>query len=58
MAGRQETWLSREERINGRFVWPPIVDGAMTLTAAQLAVLLDGCEWRMPARTWRPEMAG
>ena len=30
----------------GRFVWPPIVDGAMTLTAAQLALLIEAMDWR------------
>ena len=25
----------------GRFVWPPLVDGTMTLTPAQLALLVD-----------------
>ena len=30
----------------GRFVWPPIVDGAMTLTAAQLALLMEAMDWR------------
>jgi len=29
----------------GRFVWPPIVDGAMTLTAAQLALLIEAMDW-------------
>ena len=36
----------------GRFVWPPIVDGAMTLTPAQLAVLVEAMDWR---RTVAPE---
>jgi transposase len=26
----------------GKFVWPPIVDGALQLTAAQLALLIEG----------------
>ncbi|MBV8765690.1 MAG: IS66 family insertion sequence element accessory protein TnpB [Hyphomicrobiales bacterium] len=30
----------------GRFVWPPIVDGSMTLTAAQLALLVEAMDWR------------
>jgi transposase len=30
----------------GRFVWPPIVEGALQLTAAQLALLLEGIDWR------------
>jgi transposase len=36
----------------GRFVWPPIVDGAVHLTAAQLALLIEGIDWR---RTRVPE---
>jgi len=42
----------------GRFVWPAAKDGVVTLTPAQLSMLLEGIDWRMPARTWRPEMAG
>ena len=30
----------------GRFVRPPIVDGAMTLTPAQLALLIEAMDWR------------
>lgn len=30
----------------GRFVWPPIIDGAMTLTPAQLALLIETMDWR------------
>lgn len=36
----------------GKFVWPPIVDGALQLTAAQLALLIEGIDWR---RTVAPE---
>jgi transposase len=42
----------------GRFVWPQAKDGAVCLTAAQLSTLIEGIDWRMPARTWQPEMAG
>jgi transposase len=42
----------------GRFVWPQAKSGAVSLTAAQLSMLLEGIDWRMPVRTWRPEMAG
>ena len=42
----------------GRFIWPQAKDGAVTLTPAQLSMLLEGIDWRMPARTWRPEVAG
>jgi transposase len=27
------------------------------LSAAQLSMLLEGIDWRRPARTWQPEMA-
>jgi transposase len=30
----------------GRFVWPPIVDGSMTLTPAQMALLVEAMDWR------------
>jgi transposase len=42
----------------GRFVWPRAKDGAVSLTAAQLSMLLEGIDWRMPVRTWHPELAG
>jgi len=29
-----------------KFVWPPIVDGSLKLTAAQLALLVEGIDWR------------
>jgi transposase len=41
----------------GRFVWPQAADGAVHLSAAQLSMLLEGIDWRMPVRTWQPEMA-
>ena len=49
-------YAKRLER--GRFVWPQARDGSVSLTPAQLAMLLEGIDWRMPARTWQPEMAG
>jgi transposase len=42
----------------GRFVWPAATQGVVSLTPAQLSMLLEGIDWRMPARTWQPEMAG
>jgi transposase len=42
----------------GRFVWPSPADGAVTISPAQLGYLLEGIDWRMPQRTWRPQMAG
>ena len=42
----------------GRFVWPPAKDGKVCVTSAQLAMLLEGINWRMPQRTWRPLQLG
>lgn len=41
----------------GRFVWPQACGGGVSLTPAQLSMLLEGIDWRMPARTHRPELA-
>jgi transposase len=30
----------------GRFVWPPIVDGSVVITPAQLALLIEAMDWR------------
>lgn len=30
----------------GRFVWPPLVDERLHLSAAQLALLIEGIDWR------------
>jgi transposase len=36
---------------NGAFKWPPISEGVMRLTSAQLAALIDGMDWsRLQAR--------
>ena len=42
----------------GRFVWPSAKDGMVSLTASQLACLLDGIDWRNPQYSWRPQSAG
>ena len=49
-------YAKRLER--GRFVWPQAKDGVVSLTPAQLAMLVEGIDWRMPVRTWQPETAG
>jgi transposase len=43
---------------HGRFIWPQPADGTVAITAAQLGYLLEGIDWRLPQRTWRPEAAG
>jgi len=42
----------------GRFVWPSASDGKVTVSPAQLSMLLEGIDWRNPERTWRPLTAG
>ncbi len=42
----------------GYFIRPMTGSGAVSLTPAQLATLLEGCEWRAPVPSRRPELAG
>ncbi|MFZ2705036.1 MAG: IS66 family insertion sequence element accessory protein TnpB, partial [Leptotrichiaceae bacterium] len=49
-------FMKRLER--GRFVWPSTTEGKIALSAAQLAMLLEGIDWRTPQRTWQPLAAG
>jgi len=35
----------------GRFVWPSPADGKVVISPAQLGMLLEGIDWRMPRRT-------
>jgi transposase len=41
----------------GRFIWPQAESGSVALTPAQLSMLLEGIDWRMPVRTWQPTIA-
>src|SRR5271155_1249055 len=42
----------------GRFLWPSMADGTVTISTAQLSYLLSGIDWRMPQETWRPTAVG
>ncbi len=43
----------------GRFVWPVAKDGKVSMSPAQLwRCCLEGIDWRMPQRTWRPLTVG
>jgi transposase len=44
----------------GGFIWPRMSDpgGTVTLSPAQLAMLIEGIDWRSPERVWRPALAG
>ena len=42
----------------GRFLWPSLADGVVTISVAQLSYLLSGIDWRMPQATSRPQASG
>jgi transposase len=44
----------------GGFVWPRMTgfEGSIALTPAQLAMLIEGIDWRAPERVWKPALAG
>ncbi len=42
----------------GRFVWPAAKDGKVSLSPSQLSMLLEGIDWRMQQKTWRPTTVG
>ena len=42
----------------GRFVWPAAKEGKINVTPAQLSMLLEGIDWRMPQKTWRSLQTG
>ena len=41
----------------GRFIWPQATNGTVSLTPAQLSMLLEGIDWRRPVRTQTPQLA-
>ena len=42
----------------GRFIWPTPADCVVAISAAQLAYMLDGIDWRNPRHTFRPAISG
>jgi transposase len=42
---------------NGKFIWPQATNGTVSLTPAQLSMLLEGIDWRRPVRTQTPQLA-
>ena len=53
-------WLHYKRLEQGAFTWPAIADGAITLTPAQLTLLLAGLDWRKvaPQAIRRPLKSG
>ncbi len=57
-------YAKRLER--GRFIWPAVPPpslasgktGSVSISAAQLAYMLEGIDWRNPVHTFRPQRAG
>jgi transposase len=49
-------YAKRLER--GRFIWPSVSDGVISISMPQLAYMLDGIDWRNPLHSWRPTAAG
>jgi len=41
----------------GKFIWPQATNGTVSLTPAQLSMLLEGIDWRRPVRTQTPQLA-
>jgi transposase len=41
----------------GHFIWPQAASGTVSLTRAQLSMLLEGIDWRRPERTFASSMA-
>lgn len=54
----QGLYLFSKRLEKGRFVWPGTAGAAAPLTLAQLAMLLEGIDWRAPEHTDRPRIAG
>jgi len=44
------SFAKRLER--GRFIWPQAESGSVSLTRAQLSMLMEGIDWRRLVRTW------
>ena len=52
-------WLLQKRIENRRFTWPPVKDGTILLSPAQLAMLLEGLDWWrvVPIKTKQPTLA-
>jgi len=52
-------WLHQKRLEKKQFVWPPVKDGSMILSPAQLTMLLEGLDWWrvVPGKTRAPILA-
>lgn len=53
-ADRDGLCLFAKRLERGKFIWPQASSGTVHLTPAQLAMLLEGIDWRRPQRTTQP----
>ncbi len=42
----------------GRFLWPSVADGVVTISPAQLGYLLSGIDWRNPPGNLAADIGG
>ena len=52
----QDLCLFAKRLEKGRFIWPMAATGTVSLSAAQLAMPLEGIDWRAPVRSWHPHL--
>ncbi|MEM9045365.1 MAG: IS66 family insertion sequence element accessory protein TnpB [Pseudomonadota bacterium] len=55
---QQGACLFSKQLEKGRFVWPAAKDRKVNVTPAQLSMLLEGIDWRIQQKTWRPLTVG
>ncbi|WP_210316812.1 IS66 family insertion sequence element accessory protein TnpB, partial [Bradyrhizobium sp. CIR3A] len=58
LMNRSHFRLSYKRLDRGKFIWPSASDGAVSISAAQMAYMLEGIDWRNPQLSWRPSRAG
>ncbi|WP_456672357.1 IS66 family insertion sequence element accessory protein TnpB [Bradyrhizobium sp. LM2.9] len=57
MTARAPVCLRRKlER--GRFIWPSLADGVVSISQAQMSYLLSGIDWRNPQRVLASDERG
>jgi len=39
----------------GKFIWPSAKEGVVSISAPQMAYMLEGIDWRNPQLSWRPK---
>lgn len=57
LVGRRRLCLFAKRPERGRFIWPQATSGTVSLTPAQLSMLLEGIDWRRSVRTASPQVA-